>query len=134
MRKIDKVLSPALGRDEVLKKARAQSILKRWEEVVGPEMARRSWPDGYTNGTVWVAVTGSAWASELRLIRDQILNRLHMLGGEPGMFQDIRFGHRPLPARDEPVAEAGLAIEPEEVAQLSIREIAERRLKKMRAE
>jgi hypothetical protein len=47
---------------------------------------------------VWVAVSGSAWAAELRLQRDEILRKLNEMAGEKEMFVNIRFGQRPLPA------------------------------------
>ena len=131
MRKIGRMLPDALGREEVLRKARAQQVLRRWEEVVGTEMARRSWPDGYTHGTVWVAVSGSSWASELRMIRDTILQKLGSMSGERDLFIDIRFGQRKLPDREQPIAEEPPDTTAKDTS-LSIREIAERRLKKMR--
>jgi predicted nucleic acid-binding Zn ribbon protein len=133
VRKLGRVLPEAVHAEEVHRKARAQTVLRRWEEVVGSEMAKRSWPDGYTRGTVWVAVKGSAWASELRLIREQILAKLRWMANDQGLFTDIRFGQRKLPDRDEEVLEA----QPESLSRdtpLTIREIAERRLAKRSTE
>ncbi|CAN5354643.1 hypothetical protein BH11ARM1_BH11ARM1_01370 [soil metagenome] len=131
MRPIGRLLPDALGRNEVLRTARAQAVLRRWEEIVGPEMARRSWPDRYTQGTVWVAVNGSAWASELRFKSESILSKLRSMAEEPDLFVKIRFGQRDLPEPDIelPIDEP----EPNLVdPDLSIREIVERRLKMRR--
>lgn len=133
MKKIDSILKQALGRDEVLRAARAQRALEDWPAIVGEAMAKRSAPDRYERGTVWVAVQGSAWAQELRMIRDRILIRLAETAGEKGLFTDIRFGVRPFTPIESRVTdgESPLAIpEKGDLHALSIREIAERRKRK----
>lgn len=128
MRRLNDLLGKAIGRDEVLRTARAQRILRRWPEVVGPLMAKRSKPDRYEKGTVWVAVQGSAWAQELRMVKDRLIARLGELAQDDALFKDIRFGVRALPdGEQEPPPEIIKAAR-EELADLSIREIAERRL------
>jgi len=136
MRRLAQVLPNALGRgDEVLRRARAQALLRRWDEIVGEGLAKRSRPDRYGNGTVWVAVEGSAWAQELRLRKETILARLRELSGESSLFHDIRFGVRPLPLPD-----AELQAEPAESAEplprdteMTIEEIVARRQERQRA-
>jgi len=132
VKKVANVMGRALGRDEVLRTAKAQMTLHHWPEIVGEALASRSRPDRYGKGTVWVAVQGSAWAQELRMSKDVILSRLRERAGDPSLFLDVRFGVRPLPvaplAGPEP---EGPEILPRNT-DLSIREIAERRLAKMR--
>jgi len=134
LKKIANVVGRAVGRDEVLRTARAQMALQHWPEIVGEALASRSRPDRYGKGTVWVAVQGSAWAQELRMSKDVILERLRAHAGDPSLFSDVRFGVRPLPqtpmAGPEP---EGPEILPRDT-ELSIREIARRRLAKMRGE
>ena len=120
-------LMPRAIESEVLKLAKAHGILKHWDEIVGSALAERSWPDRYDRKIVWVAVQGSAWAQELRLMKEVILARLRARCGDPDMFGDVRFGVRKLPPRDPVATEE--AAEPEPRESLSIREIAERRLK-----
>jgi predicted nucleic acid-binding Zn ribbon protein len=127
MNHIARLLGDALDRDEVVRTARAQIVLRRWNEVVGDAMAERSQPERFDRGTVWVAVTGSAWAQELRMQKDRILARLRSLADDPSLFENIRFGVRPVnppPPKEEPRIVVS-KVDPE----LSIREIAERRLK-----
>lgn len=134
MRRVREVLPAALQNDEVLRIARAQTAIRRWPEVVGRMLAERSWPDRFGRGTLWVAVEGSAWAQELRMMKDRILRNLNAVSGEAALFQDVRFGVRPLPER------LGLPEESEppaakcSVEELSIREIADRRLAKWKHE
>jgi predicted nucleic acid-binding Zn ribbon protein len=131
MRRIRTVVPDAIGRSEVIRTARAQRALRQWQEVVGDHLAKRSHPDRYTQGTVWVAVEGSAWAQELRLMKPKILERLGNIAGDPSLFRDVRFGVRKLPQEalaDDLESPEGLP----KGTELSIREIAQRRLAKMR--
>lgn len=134
MRRVRQVLPAAMENKEVLRAARAQAAMRRWPEVVGVMLAGRSHPDRYGRGTVWVAVEGSAWAQELRMMKERILQKLNEVSGEPGLFTDVRFGVRPLPKRDPSALEVPPEIEVEERKELSIREIAERRLAKWKDE
>jgi predicted nucleic acid-binding Zn ribbon protein len=130
MKKIEQMLPAAIGREEVLRAARAYRVLKDWAEIVGEAMATRSAPDRFDRGTVWVAVEGSAWAQELRMQKDQILRKLAERSGEPGLFDNIRFGVRPIvPAPPEPKVLKKRLREVDKGSDLTIREIAHRRLK-----
>ncbi len=134
MKRIRQILPAAMESPEVIRVGRALAVLKRWNEVVGEPLAERSWPDRYTNGTVWVAVEGAAWANELRMMKEQILARLKEISNEPELFHNIRFGQRKLPPRPEEAIPKTPEPELKSTTQLSIREIAELRLKKMRGE
>lgn len=135
MRKLGHMLNDAVAREEVMRAARAQKILKEWSAVVGGPLAARSHPDRYDHGTVWVAVESSTWAQELRMSKDTILSKLTAKAGDPALFQDIRFGvrpiHRDIPIQNEPFDEED---HKDTLKGLSIREIAERRLKNWRQE
>ncbi len=127
MRKLDNFLSGAIPGSEVLKRARAQIILRDWPKFVGEFLATKSYPERYDHGTVWISVEGSAWAQELRMQKSEILNRLAEDGGEVGLFTDLRFGVRKMPLPAEP--QSSKVEEPAKVrTEESIREIAERRL------
>lgn len=130
MRKVGQMIRPALGREDVARAGRAFQFLREWPAIVGDEMALRSFPDRYDQGTVWVAVEGSAWAQELRMQREQILEKLQEKCGDPGLFVNVRFGVRPLPPREESVEKAPKKerTKPKRT-EASIREIAERRLR-----
>lgn len=133
MNPVDRIIdmiSAAVEDKEVLRAARAQRILRRWPEIVGDLLAEKSWPDRYDHGLVWIAVTDAAWAQEMRMIREGLLDRMRQMAGEPSLFTELRFGVRPLKAPKKPeVVEI-----PEVLEQLhtagSIREIAEARMKR----
>ena len=129
MQKLNKVLPKVLS-TELVTAVNAQQALRRWEDAVGPMLAQKSRPDRFDKGVVWVAVEGSAWAQELRLMKEMIIKRLNSMCTEKDAFRDVRFGVRPLPK-----AETEENIEPSSpmtTEALSIREIAERRLKQWR--
>lgn len=136
MRKLKHILPDAMDDQSMGQRAEAMRILRQWPEVVGPILAERSFPDGYRDGIVWVAVTGSSWAQELRMHRTRILSRLSELAGDSKLFTGIKFGVRPLKETFAVVSlpEDAPKSAREELKGLSIREIAERRLKKMQDE
>ncbi|MCW5937263.1 MAG: DUF721 domain-containing protein [Fimbriimonadaceae bacterium] len=84
-----------LEQKEVLRAARAQVALRRWEEAVGKVLAEKTLPDRFDQGTLWVYCTGSAWAQELRLHEDQIVEKLNFIAEEHGLFRSIKIGVRP---------------------------------------
>jgi predicted nucleic acid-binding Zn ribbon protein len=99
VKKVESMLAAALGRPEVLKMARAQRAMQHWAEVVGEALAAKSFPDRYEKGTLWVVATGSAWAQEVRLRKEEIVRRLNEAAAEPGLFSEIRVGVRPFRQR-----------------------------------
>ena len=136
MRTVGGLLRDAVGNDDLLRAARAITHLRRWSEVVGDQLASRSQPDRFTKGVVWVAVEGSAWAQELRLMKPTILSKLNEISHERGLFTDLRFGVRPIRPGALEVPDLVVAEAPDtddgEYKALTIREIAQRRLEKMR--
>lgn len=132
MKRLNFVIPDAIEAKEVVRTARAQRVLRHWDEIVGKTLAERSRPDRVERGTVWVSVQGAAWAQELRMMREIILSRLRAHGGDPELFKDIRFGVRPTPMRvREETAKVGPS---EDLSSLSIREIAERRLARWKSD
>lgn len=127
MNHIKQLLNMGILPPEVMRAARALSVLKRWDSVVGAEMGMRCWPERYDRGVVWVAVSGSAWAQELRMQKDVIIERLNETAGEANLFTNLRFGVRP-------IKKAVVQIRAEDptfdTTNLSIRDIAERRMRK----
>ena len=55
----------------------AQEALARWDDVVGPAIARVARPTGVSRGVLFVEVRSSVWMSELNLMRRDILARLN---------------------------------------------------------
>lgn len=53
------------------------SVLGRWEQIVGPEIARHCTPDSYADGVVAVAADSTAWATQLTLLAATVVARLN---------------------------------------------------------
>ncbi len=68
-----------LGFDAVLRVVR---IAERWEEAVGPEIARHCQPTALRSATLEATVDSSAWCQELRLRTPEILAALRRVLGE----------------------------------------------------
>lgn len=127
MKRLAQMLPESIPQPEALRAARAQLILRNWKDVVGAGLAQRSWPERFDHGTVWIAVEGSAWAQELRLLSPTILRKLAQLAHDNDLFRELRFGVRnvektgpyvpPEPPRTQP-----------DLEQLDLKEIIARRL------
>ncbi|MBA3726889.1 MAG: DUF721 domain-containing protein [Armatimonadetes bacterium] len=89
------LLPEAIARPEVIRRLHAQVTSRRWEEFVGKQLACKSSPERFENGTLWVAVSGASWVQELTMRKREILDRLNELAGT-ALFKDVRFGNRPI--------------------------------------
>lgn len=57
------------------------SVMARWAELVGPEIATHCTPESFHETTVLVRCDSTAWATQLRLISPDLLRRFeHELG------------------------------------------------------
>lgn len=71
--------------------AREHRIVTSWEEIVGPRVGARTWPDGLDQGTLWVRVANSAWLQELAFLRVEIVAAANRVVGNPPLVKDVRF-------------------------------------------
>ena len=77
-------------------------LVSRWEELVGPAIARNAWPARVgRDGTLHVNASSSAWAFELTQLRESILERLRNALGAAAP-KALRFAPGPLPEPDSP--------------------------------
>jgi predicted nucleic acid-binding Zn ribbon protein len=47
-----------------------------WPQVVGPQLATHTRPDGFENGELTVTADSDAWAAQVRLMAPQLIRRL----------------------------------------------------------
>ena len=52
------------------------SVMGRWSEIVGAEVAEHCKPVTFSDGTLTVRADSTAWATQLRLMSSSILGRL----------------------------------------------------------
>ncbi len=85
-----KLVGELLDRLGLQDEVAAQGAVARWEEVVGPRIAEVSRATGVDRGALFVAVSSSAWISELSLMRHELLTRLNA-GVKEGRVERIVF-------------------------------------------
>ena len=84
-----------LGFDAAVRVVR---IAERWEEAVGPEIARHCQPTALDGATLEATVDSSAWCQELRLRSPEILAALRRTFGDDAPA-DLRLRLRYAPGR-----------------------------------
>jgi hypothetical protein len=53
------------------------SVFGRWERIVGDALAAHTRPGGFTDGELLVIADSTAWATQVRLLRAQLIRRLN---------------------------------------------------------
>ncbi len=53
------------------------SVFGRWEQIVGPELAAHTRPDGLTGGELTVTADSTAWATQVRLLAAALVRRVN---------------------------------------------------------
>jgi predicted nucleic acid-binding Zn ribbon protein len=53
------------------------SVFGRWEQIVGDALAAHTRPGGFTDGELLVIADSTAWATQVRLLRSQLIRRLN---------------------------------------------------------
>ena len=124
---VKKLLKSAVDSEEIMRASEANRILRQWPSIVGPLLNQKSRPDRFDHGTVWVAVSSSEWAQELRLKQQEILKRLRRLSPDPELFKQLRFGLRDFEPLTEEIESEEIETQPDLRSMEEI--IAERRKK-----
>jgi predicted nucleic acid-binding Zn ribbon protein len=96
---LGELLDELMRRYSLDRRARAQSAITLWPEVVGRDIARNAWPTGVAEGTLRVAVSNHAWAQTLHLMRGSLLEALNVrIGGDVLREIQVRVGTRSQPS------------------------------------
>lgn len=53
------------------------SVFGRWAEMVGPDLAAHTTPEGLSDGELTIAADSTAWATQVRLLAAQLVLRLN---------------------------------------------------------
>lgn len=67
----------------------AGSVIGRWNEIVGPEVAAHAQPTAFDDGVLTVRGDSTAWATQLRLMSNMLLGRIETEVG-PGVVTELR--------------------------------------------
>lgn len=75
---------------------RVHGLFGRWAELVGEEIASHCTPESFVDGRLLVRTDSTAWATQLRLLSPQILQRLtEELGAGAVTTIDVQGPHAP---------------------------------------
>jgi hypothetical protein len=114
MRKLEPVensIWKALTRLGIAEPMRERYVLAKWDQLVGPHIAKSARPMRFEEGMLWVAVKSHSWAQELQMQSVAILKKLNKEAGKK-MFTGLRFVVRTrLPAAPV-IVEESVASEP----------------------
>jgi len=58
------------------------SVFGRWAQIVGPDLAAHTKPEGLADGELIVTADSTAWATQLRLLASQLVRRLNVELGD----------------------------------------------------
>lgn len=98
------------------------TIHRIWPEVVGGEVARKSWPGLLKRGRLQVFVTDSIWLQQLTMLKPWLLQALGNRLGAP-MVQDLYFTLGRPPAPQDPPPSSGRQIQLSPEVEARIQEI-----------
>jgi len=60
----------------------AGSVFGRWAQIVGPDLAAHTKPEGLADGELIVTADSTAWATQLRLLAGELVRRLNVELGD----------------------------------------------------
>lgn len=121
------------------------AVRGRWEDIVGPDLARKTYPLRVHRGVLWVGAPDASWAYQFQFMRSELLHCLESVLGATDIHE-VRFKAAELPASaaaalpdpagepgstDVPVDE-GLARSAERIADSALRALFVRSLAKQR--
>jgi predicted nucleic acid-binding Zn ribbon protein len=69
--------------------AAAGSMFGRWDEIVGPELAAHTKPEGFADGELTITADSTAWATQVRLLAGTLVRRLNTELGD-GAVQRVK--------------------------------------------
>ena len=75
------------------------SVFGRWEQIVGAALAAHTRPGGFTDGELLVIADSTAWATQVRLLRAQLIRRLNTELGD-GTVTGVKV-RGPVPPRQQ---------------------------------
>lgn len=101
MERLDLALDAALAALGLREASRRHRALALWSEVVGEGLAAHARAAAVRGGTLEVAVSDSAWANQIALMKSELLERLNLRLGAP-LLSDLRVRIGPVARRPEP--------------------------------
>jgi len=94
------ILSEALKQRRLEKRTKQEVAAGKWADVVGERAAAASRPEAIRDGILFVACKSAAWAQELTLLKDRVVQELNKRAGSK-VITDVRFSGSGLPKSSE---------------------------------
>lgn len=63
------------------------SVFARWAQIVGPDLAAHTRPDGLSDGELTVSADSTAWATQVRLLAASLVRRLNAELGDGSVLR-----------------------------------------------
>lgn len=83
-------LDQMLGEFNWTSKLEKATLFTQWENIVGPESAEATYPEDLERKVLTVRCRSTAWATQLRLMQDPILQKIHQV--HPDLeIEELRF-------------------------------------------
>lgn len=86
--RLDEVLAGFVERCGWGRRLRDAAVYDRWEDIVGPELARRCEPVRLAGGRLVIRAVSQVWATELGFLADSVRARACALMG-PGSVLEV---------------------------------------------
>jgi predicted nucleic acid-binding Zn ribbon protein len=88
--KIGSILDRLAARMGITSRLEKEKAVVLWEDVVGPNIARRARAVSIKGGILFVVVANSAWLQELALMKEGIIDKINLLLGK-SVVEDVIF-------------------------------------------
>jgi predicted nucleic acid-binding Zn ribbon protein len=87
------------------------SVFGRWAQIVGPDLAAHTSPDGLVDGELTVVADSTAWATQLRLLAADLVRKLNVELGDGSVRRvNVRAPEPPPGSQGNGVCEAAGAL------------------------
>lgn len=85
---IKNILYKTLKRFNLYKGIKEQSIMLKWEIIVGDKISQHTKPVKINNGRLTINVNNSVWMQELNLLKNELIKKINY---EEKLIKDIKF-------------------------------------------
>ncbi len=101
---VSALLASVFGGKPAARLLREIAIWQVWDEVVGPQVARRARPTAIRDGVLTVTVASGPWLQQLTFLKGEIITRLNEKTGEDLVREIYLKAGNPQPAKRLPIA------------------------------
>jgi hypothetical protein len=101
MRLLKAVLRDAAAREGISGCLEGAKPVSLWSEIVGPEVAKATFVEGFRSGVLYVRTRSNAWSCELSFYKEQFIAELNERLGN-ALVKDIRFRVGSIPGEERP--------------------------------